>query len=1270
MRHAYLNLILFSLLAIGATAQNWQAQYGDSADGSHVFKVCRQTSDGGFIFGGRQINGNGTDDFYVVRTDINGNQLWDDSFFYPDYQDCRDVIQTLDGGFLISGISQSGGGPVVKYDASGNFDWAFPFPAIGSGDPYSLLELADGSFVVWGSALNSGSSNDGYLAKYDADGNQIWDRFHGSPNSDQGRGIVQTNDGGFVLSGYKSTANWTEQELWLLKVNDQGFEDWSTTFAWTDAGTPTSISVLATDNGYLICGIPGENSLPILYGTDSVGNELWSSQIGEPGDVFLRNSIIHDHEFGYLMAATSSRFGNGSEDVVLVRIDENGNDHLYHPFGGAEDDFGKSVRTTTDGGYIIAGYSSSFNPDPDLIEAYAIKIGPGDLPCYVDSLFPIICDGDVFEVGTNVYSQTGVYYDTLSTYFGCDSVIITDLTVSFDLTEQYPVICDGDSFYVGTNTYTLPGTYTADYTNVLGCDSTIVTHLSFAEDTFHFYPTICNGEFFTVSSATYTETGDYIAYFTSGMGCDSTVITHLTVLDSIVTEIDADICEGEMYGWGTYPDPGNFTLDHYLQSSLGCDSTVRVNLTVHPTYDTTISATICDGETFSVGTYTHTQTGTFVDHFYATGVCDSLVTVNLTVLPNPDTTLYASICEGDVFSVGSSTYTEAGVYVDSLESSGFCDSIITTVITWDLPTDYQGNPMISLVGHVFGDVDGACVLDTLDVPLPNWIVQADDGTNPLYGTTDQYGQFLFQVPFGTYDVSSQVPANWVNCGPTSQTVVVDSSSGCFETVDFPLVPDFDCAIMDLDLITVCLVPCSTSTYYLTYTNIGTHTAYAPTLTFIAGQHITVNSSSIPWTTPQSGQFYSFDLDSVPVGSSGTITIDVTVDCDADLLGYSVCSGAWHDPTQNCSTYAQYNGAEIEVEGECLNGDSIEFRILNTGGSDMGGSLDYEILQDDIVYLNGNFQLNSTETETITLPSTGHTYRIEAEQVPLHPFATDPVAIVVEGCSDGLQGLVSLGFADILENGDPIPSFDLDCSVITPECSSNVLYGSPVGIGPEKFISPDQELEYVITFEKEGPGQMPDPVFIGDELSPFLDPMSVVGPEASHDFNFRVTEDGVVNFTLFNVEFKQNPDSNIGFVKFTIKLKEGVQIGTQIRNEAMISYGPFSGGVQTTNETVHTVGERGVDFLIPLSVDDLQNSIHSLSVFPNPFSTTTTIELQGFTGDQIQIEVMNTSGQIVQRRTANNQVIQISRDGLPDGVYLYRVVADQEMIGAGQLVVGE
>jgi hypothetical protein len=158
--------------------------------------------------------------------------------------------------------------------------------------------------------------------------------------------------------------------------------------------------------------------------------------------------------------------------------------------------------------------------------------------------------------------------------------------------------------------------------------------------------TICNGQSYTVGSSVYTTSGTYNDYFTAASGCDSIVTTILTVNPTYDTTIVATICDGDTYTVGTsnYSSSGNYT--DTLATIYGCDSIVHTNLTVNPIYNVQVDTTICTGDSYVIGNNTYTTSGSYTDTLTTINGCDSIIVTNLTVISQIDTTI--SLLPGSV----------------------------------------------------------------------------------------------------------------------------------------------------------------------------------------------------------------------------------------------------------------------------------------------------------------------------------------------------------------------------------------------------------------------------------------------------------------------------------------------------------------------------------------------------------------------------------------------------------------------------------------------
>jgi len=267
-------------------------------------------------------------------------------------------------------------------------------------------------------------------------------------------------------------------------------------------------------------------------------------------------------------------------------------------------------------------------------------------PVYNFSEDTTICG--TFTWHGNEYNTSGIYYDSLTTTNGCDSVYELTLIVnSVYLMEEAVAICEGGSYFAQGELQTEPGIYYDTLQTVLGCDSVIVTNLT-VNAVFETVvePAICEGDNYFAQDELQTEPGTYYDTLQTVLGCDSVIVINLTVNAVFETVVEPVICEGETYfAQGEYQTETGTYYDS-LQTVLGCDSVITTNLTVNDVYETPVSSEICAGESYDFfgtelsesGEYSHTLTSIYG--------CDSVIALTLTVSSLPivnlgnDTTIY------------------------------------------------------------------------------------------------------------------------------------------------------------------------------------------------------------------------------------------------------------------------------------------------------------------------------------------------------------------------------------------------------------------------------------------------------------------------------------------------------------------------------------------------------------------------------------------------------------------------------------------------------
>lgn len=274
---------------------------------------------------------------------------------------------TEDGGTIISGITASFGSGerdacLIKLDPSGTVQWDRTFGGTGDETGRHALEIAAGGYILTGTCdADCNGLSDLYLIKADAQGNQVWAHTFGGEGDEAGNGVLQCPDGGYLIIGRTSTFGAGGYDLWLIKTDQDGQEDWNSTYGGSNDDFGYSIQP-TPDDGYVIAGYTesfGNGQADIwLIKTDAQGNQIWSRTFGGEGSDF-GGSVKPTNDGGFVIVGETHSVGSGG-DVWLIKTDENGNAQWETTFGGVYLDGGYPGVCVTDGGYVICGWTESY----------------------------------------------------------------------------------------------------------------------------------------------------------------------------------------------------------------------------------------------------------------------------------------------------------------------------------------------------------------------------------------------------------------------------------------------------------------------------------------------------------------------------------------------------------------------------------------------------------------------------------------------------------------------------------------------------------------------------------------------------------------------------------------------------------------------------------------------------------------------------------------------------------------------------------------------
>lgn len=402
-------LLFFVALLNHSISQTFQRSFGGT--GTDVATCIKSTLDSNYIISGITSSfSNGDDDACLIKIDPAGNLLWSKSYGGQYKDRVYNVSTCSDGGFILTGYTTAGTNSymdllLLRTDSDGTLKWSRSIG--GSLDDFGwyVTETDDGGFLAGGStrSFNAGIY-DGYIVKTDSAGTLLWTKVMGGTNTDQFYGMGKTNDGGYIITGSTFTNSFGSSDIWLVKINTAGDTLWTRQYgkATEDAGNTV---IQTSDGGYMITGdlhldLQAVKHNSCLLKTDSQGNMQWVKTYGSTGGREFGWDIKETGN-GYLLLGSTGFFGNGGGgDMLAVRTDTSGNMKWAKAYGTSTfDDFWYSIQTPDSGTMMVGSTAGGY----EIFVARADS--SGNSSCNTVTIMPTVMTHVLQERrGTNITS--------------------------------------------------------------------------------------------------------------------------------------------------------------------------------------------------------------------------------------------------------------------------------------------------------------------------------------------------------------------------------------------------------------------------------------------------------------------------------------------------------------------------------------------------------------------------------------------------------------------------------------------------------------------------------------------------------------------------------------------------------------------------------------------------------------------------------------------------------------------------------------------------
>lgn len=460
--YTFLNVVVDHSISVTFRVldKTWSKTYGhaDWYTEYHTYGLD-VTDDGGYVFAAEGVyNGEGGYDIWIVRIDSAGNVLWETGVggIYGDYPEV--VRQTSDGGFIVGGYTYSYcvgdsycDAWVIKLSSSGDIEWQFIYGETKTDQAKDIIETFNDQgdstgFLLCGytNSYTATGDSDVWVVQLDTSGTVVKEFSFGGSEDEYGRAISITPDGGCIMTADTQSFGVDGRDIWVVKLDSDYSVEWEKTFGGIGDQFPHSV-VCADDGGYVVGAYTdyfgaGKNDF-LALGLDADGDIDWQYTYGG-SDADVAQGLSKTDDGGYIMTGWTLSFDVDSFDAWVVKISETGLIQWQKSYNIVYDDGvdtwdgnerGYCVVQTADGGYAIAGGSYAF--DERMYDAWICKVdSEGGLGCDMET------DTDSIEDGSGVIAET----DTSGGSTKCitDAVVNATSCLGYDTSPDVSTQCE------------------------------------------------------------------------------------------------------------------------------------------------------------------------------------------------------------------------------------------------------------------------------------------------------------------------------------------------------------------------------------------------------------------------------------------------------------------------------------------------------------------------------------------------------------------------------------------------------------------------------------------------------------------------------------------------------------------------------------------------------------------------------------------------------------------------------------------------------------
>ncbi len=376
MKPSLFLLATISLMPAGLFAQDKTEHYWGKK-GLDVAYSAAATNDGGYILTGlTQSAGDTVGDIVVIKTNAAGDTMWTLVYGGPNLEGGNYVMQTADGGYMVSGHTEDFGAEdcdafLMKLDKNGKYQWLHVYGGIQDDISEGVVELPTGEFVIAGITASYGNADTSsevrhvYFVKTTSTGDLIWYRYYAGKGSEYAYSIATCPNNGFLAVGYSTSFGNGEMDGWLMRLDNNGDTLW--TSLYENIGETRYYKIKPTmDNGFIVTGFTTGTGKPqgLVIKLDADGNKVWEHLYGDTTQGLVLYDCVQQPNGNFMFTG-----GNYATDTTgnayVLTTDANGNKITDQVYGGSYS-IADCIASQGNNGYLIAGTSDKYDGAGDI----------------------------------------------------------------------------------------------------------------------------------------------------------------------------------------------------------------------------------------------------------------------------------------------------------------------------------------------------------------------------------------------------------------------------------------------------------------------------------------------------------------------------------------------------------------------------------------------------------------------------------------------------------------------------------------------------------------------------------------------------------------------------------------------------------------------------------------------------------------------------------------------------------------------------------------